>query len=244
MTRFLGFQTSISNCTFYHQSRVHCYVTGTTRRHSSHEPATGNEGARFPSHLHLALCIARYSRTTLVLWNSQGFPNYAQGPSTSMFAIIIFASMCARDLSRYSLSTQKTRLLTYLPSLWHKMTFNVIVAPCAASNLSQATKVREFYKFGYFGTYLWYLPVVSANDGRTSKTVWQVFGESNWREGSVTKLGYFGTYLRYLPVVSANDSIVTTFQLIPVGSMTSHFNPTVPFRHSTSSSIVELVSFC
>ncbi len=99
-------------------------------------------------------------------------------------------------------------------------------------------------KLGHFGTYFRYLPVVSANDGRTSKTVWQVIGKSNWRKGSVTKLGYFGTYLRYLPVVSANDGIVTTFQLIPVGSMTSYFNPTVSFRHSTSSSIVELVSFC
>ncbi len=102
------------------------------------------------------MCTARYSRTTLVLWNSQGFPNYTQGPSTSMFAIIIFASMCARVLSRYSLSTPKTRLLTYLPSLWHKTTFNVIVAPCAASNLSQATKVRECYKIRV----LWYLLTV------------------------------------------------------------------------------------
>ena len=25
--------------------------------------------------------------------------------------------------------------------------------------------------------------VVSANDGRASKTVWRVFGESNWQEG-------------------------------------------------------------
>jgi len=79
---------------------------------------------------------ARYLRTTLVHWNSQGFPSYVQGPSTSLFAIIVFTRMHARDLSRYSLSTWKIRLLTYLPSLWHKMTFNVIVAPCAASNLS------------------------------------------------------------------------------------------------------------
>ncbi len=99
---------------------------------------------------------ARYLRTTLALWNSQGFPNYIQGPSTSMFAINIFVSMCARDLSRYSLSTPKTRLLTYLLSLWHKMTFNVIVAPCAASDLSQATNVRECYKIRV----LWYLLTV------------------------------------------------------------------------------------
>ncbi len=99
---------------------------------------------------------ARYLRTTLALWNSQGFPNYVQGPSTSMFAIIIFASMGARDLSRYSLSTPKTRLLTYLLSLLHKMTFNIIVAPCVASDLSQATKVRECYKIRV----LWYLLMV------------------------------------------------------------------------------------
>ena len=70
-----------------------------------------------------------------------------------MFAIIIFASMFERDLSRYSQSTQKTRLLTYSPSLWHKMTSNVIVALCAASNLPQATKVRECYE----NRVLWYL---------------------------------------------------------------------------------------
>ena len=51
-----------------------------------------------------------------------------------------------RDSSRYSLLIQKTRLLTYSPSLWHKMTSNVIVALCAASNLPQATKVRECYE--------------------------------------------------------------------------------------------------
>jgi hypothetical protein len=49
-----------------------------------------------------------------------------------------------RDSSRYSLS------------LWHKMTSNVIVAPCAASNLPQATKVRECYE----NKVLWYLLTV------------------------------------------------------------------------------------
>ena len=75
-----------------------------------------------------------------------------------MFATIIFANMCARDSSRFSLSTQNTRFLTHLPRLWHKMTSNVIAATCVASNLPQATKVRECYKIEYFGTYIRYLP--------------------------------------------------------------------------------------
>jgi hypothetical protein len=54
--------------------------------------------------------------------------------------------VCTRDSSRYSPSTQKTRSLTYSPNLWHKTTFNVTVALCAASNLPQATKVRECYE--------------------------------------------------------------------------------------------------
>ncbi len=41
---------------------------------------------------------ARYLRTTLALWNSQGFPNYVQGPSTSMFAIIIFCKHVCKGL--------------------------------------------------------------------------------------------------------------------------------------------------
>jgi hypothetical protein len=57
-----------------------------------------------------------------------------------MFAIIIFANMCARDLSRYSLLTQKTRLLAHLQKFWHKMTFNVIAATCVASNLHKQPK--------------------------------------------------------------------------------------------------------
>ena len=41
--------------------------------------------------------------------------------------------MFERGLSKYSQSTPKTRLLTYSPSLWHKMTSNVIVALTAMS---------------------------------------------------------------------------------------------------------------
>ena len=57
MPCFLCFQTSISSCTFYYQSRLHCCVISTTQCHSSDEPATGNEGARLPSHLHQTLCL-------------------------------------------------------------------------------------------------------------------------------------------------------------------------------------------
>ncbi len=39
-----------------------------------------------------------------------------------MFAIIIFVNMWARDSSRSSLSTPKTRLLTLSQKLWHNMT--------------------------------------------------------------------------------------------------------------------------
>ncbi len=42
--------------------------------------------------------------------------------------------------------------------------------------------------------------VVSANDGRKSKTVWRVFGKSNWREGGsdgrTEQDGFFGKYLQ------------------------------------------------
>jgi hypothetical protein len=44
---------------------------------------------------------------------------------------------CVRHLPRSSLSTQKTRLLTHLPRLRHKMTSNGIAALCKASNLSK-----------------------------------------------------------------------------------------------------------
>jgi hypothetical protein len=55
-----------------------------------------------------------------------------------------------------SLSTRKTRLLTHLPRLWHKMTSNVITTLCVASNLPKATKVRECYE----NKVLWYLHTV------------------------------------------------------------------------------------
>jgi hypothetical protein len=105
-------------------------------------------------------------------------------------------------------------LLTYSPSLWHKTSFNVTVAPCAASNLPQATKVWECYE----NRVLWYW------------VLWYL----------LTKIGYFGTYLRYLPTnptsrhcdnIPANPSWIIDFYQYH-------------FRHSTSSSTVELVSFC
>ena len=52
-----------------------------------------------------------------------------------IYATIIFVNMYARDLLKYSILTQKTRLLMHLPKLWHKMTFNVITFICAASDL-------------------------------------------------------------------------------------------------------------
>ena len=130
-----------------------------------------------------------------------------------MFAIITFANMYEKGFSKYSLSTQKTRLLTHLPRLWHKMIFNVIAALCVASNLPQATKVRECYE----NRVLWYW------------VLWYL----------LTKIGYFGTYLRYLPTnptshhcdnIPANPSWITDI-------FRYHF------RISTSSSTVELVRF-
>ncbi len=46
-------------------------------------------------------------------------------------------NLYARGLLKYSLSTQKTRLLTHSPKLWHKMTSNIITATCVASDLSK-----------------------------------------------------------------------------------------------------------
>ncbi len=46
----------------------------------------------------------------------------------------------ARDSSRSSLWTPRTRLLTHSPNPWHKMTFNVIVASCVASDLHKQPK--------------------------------------------------------------------------------------------------------
>ncbi len=69
-----------------------------------------------------------------------------------------FAHMCKRGLSRYSLLTQKTRLLMHLRKLWHKMTFNIITATCVASNLHKQLKWGSVVYLKYFGTYLGYLP--------------------------------------------------------------------------------------
>ena len=78
---------------------------------------------------------AKFLKITQVLWNSQDFLNFALGQSISMYATIIFANMYARGLLKYSLLTQKTRLLMHSPKLWHKMTSNVIAATCVASDL-------------------------------------------------------------------------------------------------------------
>ncbi len=75
-----------------------------------------------------------------------------------MFAIIIFANMWERGLSRFSLLTRKNRLLTHLRKLWHKMTFNVITA--TLNNLHKQPKwgsVTTILYLEYFGTYLGYL---------------------------------------------------------------------------------------
>ena len=70
--------------------------------------------------------------------------------------------------------------------------------------------------------------------------VWQVTYPKQPKWGSVTKIGYFGTYLQYLPTnpmsrlcdnIPANPSWITDV---------SRYH----FRHSTSSSTVELLSFC
>ncbi len=52
MPRLMGFQTLVTSCTFNHRGRVHHNVTIFTWRHPCYEPATGNEGARLPSHLY------------------------------------------------------------------------------------------------------------------------------------------------------------------------------------------------
>ena len=82
------------------------------------------------------MCTARFLKTILAPSNWQGYQNFALGPSTLTYATIIFVNMYARDSSRSSLWTPRTRLLTHSPNPWHKMTFNVIVASCAASNLT------------------------------------------------------------------------------------------------------------
>ncbi len=47
MPRLLGLQISISNRAVYHQGQVHSNVTGTTWRHSCHEPNTGTREQNF-----------------------------------------------------------------------------------------------------------------------------------------------------------------------------------------------------
>ncbi len=65
MPCLLGFQTSVTSCTFYHRGQIHCYVTISTWRHPCYEPATGNEGARLPSHLYQTSCVLKGIRGQL-----------------------------------------------------------------------------------------------------------------------------------------------------------------------------------
>ncbi len=98
----------------------------------------GSEISRF---IALSLmCIAKSLKTTQVPSNWQGFPSFALEPSTSMYATIILANMCRKGLSKYSLLTPRIILLMLLPSPWHKMFFNVIIASCAASDLHKLPK--------------------------------------------------------------------------------------------------------
>jgi hypothetical protein len=85
-------------------------------------------------------CIARSFKTTQAPLNWQGFPSFALEPSTSTHATIIFANMCRRGLSKYSPLTPRIRLLMLLPSLYHKMFFNVKIASCVASDLHKLPK--------------------------------------------------------------------------------------------------------
>jgi hypothetical protein len=55
----------------------------------------------------------RCLKTTQMLWNLPGFPNFALAPSISMCATTIPASMSARDSSRFSQLEPLTRLLMY-----------------------------------------------------------------------------------------------------------------------------------
>ncbi len=62
MPCLMGFQTSVTSCTFNHRGWVHCYVTISLWCHPSYELAWGNEGARLPSHLY------RTSRVLQGIW--------------------------------------------------------------------------------------------------------------------------------------------------------------------------------
>ncbi len=72
--------------------------------------------------------IAKSLKTTQAPLNWQGFPSFVLEPSTSTYVTINFVNMCRRDLSKYSPLTPRIRLLARLPSLWHIMIFNVIIA--------------------------------------------------------------------------------------------------------------------
>ena len=99
------------------------------------------------------VCTARYLKTTQVLLNSQGFTSYVQGLSTSMFVIIVFTRK--RLIKIFPIDT-KDQIADVLTKPLAKTTFNIIIAPCVASDLSQATKVKECYEFRV----LWYLLTV------------------------------------------------------------------------------------
>ena len=111
------------------------------------------------------MCTVRSLKTILVPSTWQGFPSIAIGPSTLTCATIIFVNMCKRDSSRSSLSTSRTKLLMLSPNPWHKMTFNVVVAWCAAREhckqpkLGSITYVVLWYLFPY------YLRTVMSNHG-------------------------------------------------------------------------------
>ncbi len=90
--------------------------------------------------------------TTQVPANWQGSPSFTLGPSTSMFAIVIFVNMCERGLSKYSPLTPRTRLLMISPSLWHKW-----FSTSSSSHVQQVTSIsyqsEGVLLYKYFGTY-------------------------------------------------------------------------------------------
>ena len=98
------------------------------------------------------MCIARFLKTIPVHLNWQDFPNFVPGPSISTCAIIIFVNMSEKASSRSSQSTLKTRLLMLSPKHWHKMIFNIIVASCAARDLT-SNQSEGVLGIQYFGTY-------------------------------------------------------------------------------------------
>ena len=67
-----------------------------------------------------------------------------------------FREHVRKGLIKIFLINTKDQIADVSPKPWHKMTFNVTFAQCAASNLPQATKVRECYKYRV----LWYLITV------------------------------------------------------------------------------------